>query len=88
MIYWCNIHFIATFQLELIIVHEINVPVLYLMDSVPSTEKNHLSSLLCFDRSVMNCGKGNDNPIQYLCLENSWWATVHGVTKSWTRLMD
>ena len=33
------------------------------------------------------------NPLQYSCLENpmdrgAWWATVHGVTKSWTRLND
>ena len=33
-------------------------------------------------------GEGNGNPLQYSCLENSidrgaWWATVHGVTKSW-----
>ena len=32
-------------------------------------------------------GEGNDNPLQYTCLENSvdigaWWATVHGVAKS------
>ena len=38
-------------------------------------------------------GEGNGNPLQYSCLENSmdggaWWATVHGVTKSWTRLSD
>ena len=31
----------------------------------------------------------NGNPLQYSCLENSmgrgaWWATVHGVAKSWT----
>ena len=36
-------------------------------------------------------GVGNGNPLQYSCLENAmdrgaWWATVHGVTKSWTRL--
>ena len=36
-------------------------------------------------------GGGNDNPLQYSCLENptdrgAWWATVHGVAKSWTRL--
>ena len=36
-------------------------------------------------------GVGNGNPLQYSCLENSmdrrcWWATVHGVTKSQTRL--
>ena len=38
-------------------------------------------------------GEGNGNPLQYSCLENSmdggaWWATVHGVAKSWTRLID
>ena len=38
-------------------------------------------------------GEGNGNPLQYSCLENlmdrgAWWATVHGVTKSWTRLSD
>ena len=36
-------------------------------------------------------GVGNGNPLQYSCLENSmdrgaWWATVHGVMKSQTRL--
>ena len=34
-------------------------------------------------------GEGNSNPLQYSCLGNSmdreaWWATVHGVAKSWT----
>ena len=38
-------------------------------------------------------GEGNDNPLQYSCLENPmdggvWWATVHGVAKSQTRLSD
>ena len=33
-------------------------------------------------------GEGNDNPLQYSCLESSldrgaWRATVHGVAKSW-----
>ena len=36
-------------------------------------------------------GVGNGNPLQYSCLENSmvrgvWWAAVHGITKSQTRL--
>ena len=36
-------------------------------------------------------GVENGNPLQYSCLENpmnrgAWWATVHGVTKSWTQL--
>ena len=34
-------------------------------------------------------GEGNGNPLQYSCLVNTmdrgaWWATVHGITKSWT----
>ena len=34
---------------------------------------------------------GTGNPPQYSCLENpmdggAWWATVYGVTQSWTRL--
>ena len=38
-------------------------------------------------------GEGNGTPLQYPCLENpmdggAWWATVHGVTKSWTQLSD
>ena len=38
-------------------------------------------------------GEGNGNTLQYSCLENSmdrgaWKATVHGVTKSRTRLSD
>ena len=35
-------------------------------------------------------GEGNGNPLQYSCLENpidreTWLATIHEVTKSWTR---
>ena len=38
-------------------------------------------------------GEGNGYLLQYSCLENSmdrraWWATFHGVAKSWTRLSD
>ena len=38
-------------------------------------------------------GKGNSNPFQYSCLENpmdggAWWDTVHGVSKSRTRLSN
>ena len=38
-------------------------------------------------------GRGKGNPLQYSCLENpmnrgAWWGTVHGVTKSQTRLSD
>ena len=38
-------------------------------------------------------GESNDTPLQYSCLENpmdggAWWAAVHGIAKSWTRLSD
>ena len=38
-------------------------------------------------------GEENCTPLQYSCLENptdggAWWATVHGITKSRTRLSD
>ena len=38
-------------------------------------------------------GGGNGTPIQYSCLGDpmdrwAWWATVHRVTKSWTRLSN
>ena len=38
-------------------------------------------------------GEQNGTPLQYSCLENpmdggAWWATVHGVAKSQTRLSD
>ena len=37
--------------------------------------------------------EGNGNPLQYSCLEDpmdggSWWAAVHGVSKSWRWLSD
>ena len=46
--------------------------------------KNHLSQM---------SGEGNGTPLQYSCLENpmdrgAWWAAVHGVTESQTRLND
>ena len=38
-------------------------------------------------------GEGNGTPLQYPCLESlmdrgAWWAAVHGVSKSQTRLSD
>ena len=42
-------------------------------------------------KSGRSPGGGNDNPLQYSCLENPmdrgpWWAIVYGVAKSWTHL--
>ena len=49
-------------------------------------EINEYLSKLCV-------GEGNGTPLQYSCLENpvdggAWWAAVHGVAESWTRLND
>ena len=43
--------------------------------------------------TVSNMGEGNGTPLQYPCLENpmdggAWWAIVHGVAKSQTRLSE
>ena len=42
---------------------------------------------------VVVLGECNGTPLQYSCLENpmdggAWWAAVHGVAKSQTRLSD
>ena len=57
---------------------------------VSACNAGNLGSIPASGRSP---GEGNGNPLQYSCLENSmdrgaWWATVHGVAKSQTRLSD
>ena len=43
--------------------------------------------------AILTSREGNGTPLQYSCLENpmdggAWWATVHGVAKSWTQMSD
>ena len=43
--------------------------------------------------SFVRFGENNGTPLQYSCLKNlmdggAWWAVVHGVAKSQTRLSD
>ena len=54
---------------------------------------NH-TCILCI-KLILSCiyGGGNGTPLQYSCLGNpvdggAWWAAVHGVAKSRTRLSD
>ena len=52
----------------------------------PPANAGDVDSIPGWGRSL---GEGNGNPLQYSCLENpmdrgAWWATVNGVTKSWT----
>ena len=44
-------------------------------------------------KTILKVREGNGNPLQYSRLENpmdrgAWWAAVHGVAKSRTRLSD
>ena len=53
----------------------------------------HFISVFNSKRLETASGEGNDTPLQYSCLENpmdegAWWAAVHGVAKSRTRLSD
>ena len=46
-----------------------------------------------YESLCYSSGEGTGNPFQYSCLENpmdggAWWAAVHGVAKSRTRLSD
>ena len=75
----------------------------FLLSSLQPAESNSMKSSICFavfssdlgliPGSGRSPGEGNGNPLQYSCLENpmeggTWWATVHGVTKSRTRLSN
>ena len=62
------------------------------LQSMGSLESD-MTERLPFHFSLSCIGEGNGNPLQCSCLENSrdggaWWATVHGVAKSWTWLSD
>ena len=60
-------------------------------DTLPWWRQN--ASITALAGAVSLIGEGNGTPLQYSCLENpmdggAWWATVHGVSKSRTRLSD
>ena len=59
----------------------------------PPANAGDIRNTVSLPRSERSPGEGNSNPLQYSCLENptdggAWWATVHGVAKSRTRLND
>ena len=54
------------------------------LNPLPAMRETWVQSLGPGGRSP---GEGNDNPLQYSCLENpmdrgAWWAAVHGVAES------
>ena len=55
----------------------------------PPASAGDVRDVRLIPRSGRSCGRGRGNPLQCSCLENpvdrrAWWATVHGVAKSWT----
>ena len=62
--------------------------------SVPWWDQHHYEKWKLILAAAMNCsGEGNGTPLQYSCLANpmdrgAWWAAVHGVAQSRTRLSD
>ena len=73
------------------------IVVFYYNTSLINTPTRHL--LICshllniYSVPGLLLGEGNGTPLQYSCLENprdggAWWAAVHGVAKSQTRLSD
>ena len=71
--------------------------------SLPPLQLEHLAGLpapyssfppaVYLTHGSVYIGEGNGTPLQYSCLENpmdrgAWWAAVHGVDKSQTRLSD
>ena len=71
---------------ELVLVRWINLE-LIILSEVSQKEKDKFCIL------THTYGEGNGTPLQYSCLENpmdggAWWAAVHGVAKSRTRLSD
>ena len=63
-----------------------------MVKNLPTKEEDarDAGSILGLGRSP---GGGHGNLLQYPCLKNpmdrgAWWATVHGVAKSWTRLSE
>ena len=63
------------------------------MLSAFTTENNVCYRLIIYGLYYAEVGEGNGTPLQYFCLENpmdggAWWATVHGVAKSWAQLSN
>ena len=59
----------------------------------PDLHPHNQNEEACLQVSSLFIGEGNGTPLQYSCLENpmdggAWWAAVHRVAKSQTRLSD
>ena len=71
----------------------VNVSSQFMAHFIPSFNNVFEVEVLSFNKSSILTGEGNGTPLRYSCLENpmdggAWWAVVHGVAKSQTRLRD
>ena len=92
----CAYHMIQPFHAQIFYATEINH--LFIQRGFPDGSDGTVSACNAGElSSVPKLGRSpggvNGNPLQYSCLENpmdrgAWQATVHGITKSWTRLSD
>ena len=60
---------------------------------LPTQEPQEIQRHSSISGSGGSPGEGNGNPLQYSCQDKprdrgAWWATVHGIGKSWTHLSD
>ena len=67
--------------------------VIYLLISYYNESKECLKFVQILPDPLPQFGEGNGTPLQYSCLENpmdrgAWWAAVHGVARSRTRLSN
>ena len=77
----------------ILIQFKLHLTISYALHSEVKASASNAGDLGSIPGSGRSPGEGNGNPLQYSCLENpmdggAWWATVHGVTKSRTRLSD
>ena len=76
----------------------VRIPSLSILLGLPCSSSGKKSSYDAGDQSLIpglgrSSREGSGNLLRYSCLENpidrgAWWATVHGVAKSWTGLSD
>ena len=92
--YWSCCHFLPQ---GIFLTQGSNLHLFYLLhwqaDSLPLAPPGKPLCISTFSKNRDQFREGNGNPLQYSCLENpmgrgDWWAALHGVAKSWTRLSD
>ena len=86
--YWYGKNIVAFFSFIILYLIKIQDTLLYVIMTAVLIDNS------CINRDTYALlGEGNGTPLQYSCLENptdggAWWAAVHGVAESQTRLSN